>query len=34
MRSMIDATSVGILISKMENEAYNPTEEMTLNNYQ
>ena len=34
MRSMIDAAARGTLMSKTEEEAYNLTEEMALNNYQ
>jgi len=30
---MVDAATGGTLISKIEEEAYNLTEEMTLNNY-
>ena len=33
MRSMIDTGAGGTLMSKTEDEAYNLTEEMTLNNY-
>jgi len=33
VRSMIDATTGGTLMSKMEKEAYNLIEEITLNNY-
>ena len=31
---MIDVTASGTLMSKMEDEAYNLIEDMTLNNYQ
>jgi len=34
MRSMIDATAGGTLMSKTEDEAYNLIKEMTLNHYQ
>jgi len=34
MRSMIDAAVGGTLINKMEDEAYNLMEEMTLNKFQ
>jgi len=33
LRSMIDATAGGTLMSKMEEEAHNLIEEMVLNNY-